>query len=93
MGKVSREELLDKISAVVEAEHAHYINKLKPEIGELIDQYTDAIVDEVIGEDEITYANYEDGFFVGKKVTRDKLRTEQRQRYQAMKDRNNEKDK
>lgn len=32
----------------------------------------------IIGEDEITYANYEDGFFGGKRVTRDKLRAEQR---------------
>ena len=32
----------------------------------------------VVGEDEITYANYEDGFFGGKKVTRDKLRESQR---------------
>ena len=32
----------------------------------------------VVGEDEITYANYEDGFFGGKRVTRDKLRESQR---------------
>lgn len=38
----------------------------------------DLILSDVIGEDEITYANYEDALFGGKKVTRDKLRAEQR---------------
>lgn len=37
-----------------------------------------AVRERVVGEDEITYANYEDGFFGGKKVTRDKLRESQR---------------
>lgn len=43
-----------------------------------------AMVNQVIGEDEIDYTNYEDEFFGGKKVKRDKLRAEQRQRAAKM---------
>lgn len=42
------------------------------------------IEEKIIGGDEITYANYEDGFFGGKKVTRDKLRESQRTTLKAL---------